>query len=443
MSWYNRVIWTEGMFLRPQHFQQQSRYQEKYVEDRCGALTRYPWGFTELKLDQQLLSLGKIGIASARGVFPDGTPFDIPESDLPPSPLDVPEDTHSAVVYLSLATRREGGTEVAEQDTLSLGRYATQENEVRDNASANGTQAPVQIGKVSPRLLLEDDERSDFACIGITRILEMRANKNVVLDDTYVPTVMDCHATVNLSAFVKELNGLLKHRVEALSGRVSEAGRGGSAEIADYLLLQVVNRYQPLIAHYEKVAPLHPEPFYAQLLEMAGELATFTHQEKRAPEFDQYRHEDLQTTYDPVMRELRQSLSMVLEKNAIPLPLQLRKYGIRVSPITDRKLLVQANFVLVVRADLSIEELRRRLPTQAKIGPVEKIRELVNLALPGIMLRPLPVAPRQLPFRAKSVYFELDRNSEMWKQLSSSGGFAIHVGGEFPGIDMEFWAIKE
>ena len=69
--------------------------------------------------------------------------------------------------------------------------------------------------------------------------------------------------------------------------------------------------------------------------------------------------------------------------------------------------------------------------------------DLVNLALPGILLRPLPVAPRQLPFRSRSVYFELDRNTEFWKQLHNSGGFAIHVSGEFPSIDMEFWAIKE
>ena len=32
MSWRNRVIWSEGLFLRPQHFQQQIRYLEQFVE---------------------------------------------------------------------------------------------------------------------------------------------------------------------------------------------------------------------------------------------------------------------------------------------------------------------------------------------------------------------------------------------------------------------------
>jgi type VI secretion system protein ImpJ len=63
--------------------------------------------------------------------------------------------------------------------------------------------------------------------------------------------------------------------------------------------------------------------------------------------------------------------------------------------------------------------------------------------LPGIQLRPLPVAPRQIPFHAGFAYFELDRNSELWEPLGTSGAFAMHIGGEFPDLQLEFWAIKE
>ena len=30
----------------------------------------------------------------------------------------------------------------------------------------------------------------------------------------------------------------------------------------------------------------------------------------------------------------------------------------------------------------------------------------------------------------------------MWKQLETSGGLAMHIAGEFPGLAMEFWAIR-
>ena len=91
---------------------------------------------------------------------------------------------------------------------------------------------------------------------------------------------------------------------------------------------------------------------------------------------------------------------------------------------------------------MKINGVRTRFPTQVKIGPVLQIRQLVNSQLPGIATRPLPVAPRQIPYHAGFNYFELDRNSELWKQLKTSGGFAFHVGGEFPGLELEFWAIR-
>ena len=95
-----------------------------------------------------------------------------------------------------------------------------------------------------------------------------------------------------------------------------------------------------------------------------------------------------------------------------------------------------------MKADLPSEDIRRRFPAQVKIGAVEQIQELVNALLPGVRMRPLPVAPRQIPYHAGYVYFELERGGEYWEKLTVSGGVAIHIGGEFPGILMEFWAIK-
>ena len=111
--------------------------------------------------------------------------------------------------------------------------------------------------------------------------------------------------------------------------------------------------------------------------------------------------------------------------------------------IADRSLLANSTFVLAVRAEMKTETLRRNFPNQVKIGPVEQIRELVNVALPGIAVRPLPVAPRQIPYHAGVTYFELDRTSKYWKALASSGGLAIHLAGDFSAAEIECWAIRD
>ena len=119
-----------------------------------------------------------------------------------------------------------------------------------------------------------------------------------------------------------------------------------------------------------------------------------------------------------------------------------QRHGVHVGQILDRTALRGSVFVLSVQADMPSEELRRLFPSQVKIGAVEQIRELVNSALSGIAVRALPVAPRQIPFYAGASYFELDRNSSHWQHMQSSGGFALHIGGDFPNLRLELWSIK-
>jgi type VI secretion system protein ImpJ len=444
MSWKNKVLWSEGLFLKPQHFQQHDRYLEHLIEHRIGNLRAYGWGVSELTIDTDLLSMGKVALTAASGILPDGTPFNIPADDPPPVPLELKEGVADQIVYLSLPLQQPGIPESGPtgNDEAAL-RYRNGEEEVKDNAASAPTEAVVQVGKLNLRLVLESAHRDGYAHTGVARVVECRADKRVVLDDSYIPPCLDYKASLQLMTFVAELLGLLHHRAEGLAARVSRSGRGGVAEVADFLLLQVVNRLEPLTAHLTNVLGLHPETLYRLLLPMAGELATFTAASKRPPEFAPYRHDDLKATFVPVMASLRESLSRVLEERAIAIPIEERKFGFRVAPVAERTLFANANFVLAASAKMNYETLRNRFPAQVKIGPVENIQEFVKLALPGIALRALPVAPRHIPFHAGFAYFELDRSSEFWKKLSNSGAFAMHIGGEFPDLQLEFWAIRE
>jgi type VI secretion system protein ImpJ len=142
------------------------------------------------------------------------------------------------------------------------------------------------------------------------------------------------------------------------------------------------------------------------------------------------------------MHDLRRSLSTIFEQNAIQIELQERNNGVRVAIVPDPELIKRAKFVLAVHADVPSELVRSRFPTQVKIGPVEKLRDLVNLHLPGVTLQSLPIAPRQIRYHAGYNYFELDTGSDLWKQLDRSGGLALHIAGEFPNLDLQFWAIR-
>jgi type VI secretion system protein ImpJ len=439
MSWTNRVVWQEGMFLRTQHFQQQDRWTEQLLRGRVQALRPHAWGLTEYALDRDLLGTGRFALASAAGVFEDGTPFSLPgEADHPP-PLELPDSARNVLVYLALPIRQAGAVEVA--DAATEGRYAAKPFEAYDTHSASPQPAELHVGRLRMRYLLETDERTGYLSIGLARVTEVTADRRIILDERWIPPSLVCSAAAPLGGLITELSGMLNQRGEALAARMTAPGQAGVAQVQDFLLLQSINGWQNVLAHWADAANVHPEGLYTTLVQMAGEFSTFL-ETRRPTAYPAYRHDDLQRSFAPVVADLRRALAAVLEANAIPIPLRDARHGVRVGPITDRSILRASNFVLTVQADVQAEQLRRLFPSQVKIGAVEHIRELVNVALPGIAVRPLPVAPRQLPFYAGATYFELDRASPHWQQMQNSGGFAIHVSGEVPNLRLELWAIR-
>ena len=173
MSKNARVIWSEGMFLRPQHYQQYTRYFENLVEQRSSILRPFSWGVVECQLDEKLLGLGKISIDKACGIFPDGTPFSIPDNDEAPLAIDIPAELKESIIYLCIPLRRPGTADIDNHaDSESMARYSPDEYEAADNASIGGGTVAIQVGKLRLRLMREDEHRDGYSCIGIAKLTE-------------------------------------------------------------------------------------------------------------------------------------------------------------------------------------------------------------------------------------------------------------------------------
>lgn len=444
MAFDNKPIWTEGMFIRAQHFQQEARHTASLVRSLYRAALPYGWGWTELRPNRELLSIGRFALERAAGVFADATPFAIPgDADHPP-PLVLTEAARGQTVYLTLPVSQPGGFEAADESADALTRFIVQDADIADSNLGESTGAQIRIGKLRLRYALESADRSGLLSLGIARIAEVRADNAVVLDDSYIPPVLDAAVSPVLAGFAVEIAGLLNHRGEAIAGRLSAGSGGAAAEMSDTAMLQAINRWQPLLAHRSTAAGVHPEGLWRDMAQLAGELATFTAAGLRPRAFPAYDHDALQPSFGAVVAAIRQSLSAVLDRGAIPIPLVEHRYGIRLAEVTDRALFQRYVFVLAVKAAVPADVLMRSFVGQVKIGPAEQIRELVNAALPGILPRSLPAAPRQIPYRTGLAYFELDRTSPLWKHVAASpSGLALHVAGDFPGLELELWAVKD
>ena len=445
MAGGGKVVWSEGMFLRTQHFQQQDRYVERLIARRTSGIAAHGWGFEKLQIDRTLLEIGKFGLIDAKGVLPDGTPFEFPEDAVPP--IDVQERTRDARIYLALPVHQPGGTEILNDDRSDMAtRFVARDEEMVDSVSGSPLRSIVRVASLRLRFLLDGQDLSGFVLLPIAQVTEIRSNRQVVIDDSFIAPALNCEAQPVLMGYIADISGRIHQRAEAIAARIAAPGSGGMAEVAEFLMLQLLNRAQPLFgAVGADAAEQHPWVLYRALIEITGELATFTTDSRRAPELPPYRHNDLRSSFTPVLAALRDGLSRILPPSAISIPLQNRRFGVRVAVIEDTNLFKTATFYVAARSTMPLESLARQFLAQVKFAPVEQITQIVNSALPGIPLRALQVAPRQLPHVGNTLYYELDRNNAFWKQMARPGGtsgLAAHVGAALPDLELELWAIN-
>lgn len=443
MDTYKKVVWSEGMFLRPQHFQQQERYFSLMRHQRAQAPIHYFWGFRRLQLDVASLALGVVAVLDAEGIFPDGTPFGFSSNYDAPAPLHVKDGVAEQIVYLALPLQTNQSEAVSfDVKEQSLARYSVKDALIEDVNSVGGDAVELQLAKPRLHLLLQSELTDSWIALGVIRILEKRSDRQILLDNHYIPALIFNSASSVLTSLLNEVLGLVKQRADVLSTRISQPGRGGISEVGEFLMLQLLNRNEPQLIHLLQNQGSTPEDAYALLIALCGELATFAADDKRNSDLPFYFHDEAARSFLPLVQILRRYLSTVLEQTAIEIQLVEKNYGVRIGQVTDRELFVSSQFVLAVHASVPADVLKQRFPKQIKIGSVDKIRDLVNLQLPGILLNSLPIAPRQIPYHTGTHYFELDTSSDMWSAFKASGTIAMHVAGDFPDLQMQCWAIR-
>ncbi|MBY8948811.1 MULTISPECIES: type VI secretion system baseplate subunit TssK [unclassified Pseudomonas] len=436
----HKVIWQEGMLLRPQHLQHNDRYYRQQL-NRTRLLGVDGWGFLTLDVDVQYLNLGKVVVNQASGVFPDGSLFELSNA-MEPLVLQVPPNTGGQAVYLALPLAIGNQVEVRQQQhTDVLARYVSCAAEITDSNAGFDTRCQINCARPDLRLLSGEHATDPLhVTLQVAQVLDSTREAGVRLDADFVPTFIYLQRSGYVASCIKEVISLLATRGDAIAARI----RGGSegAQVGDFLMLQLINRSELVLRHFLGQSQVRPEALYRELLSVFGELSTFAIDNKRPQLETRYQHGEQGASFRGLMEGIRTVLSLVLEQHAIELALEPRQYGVLVCPVSDLKLLGSATFILAATAQCDSEELRHRLPAHLKIGSVERIRELVNLHLAGIRIKPLPVAPRQIPFHAGKTYFMLELSARDITQLEQSGGFAFHASGEFAELELNFWAIR-
>ncbi|MFZ4529830.1 MAG: type VI secretion system baseplate subunit TssK [Undibacterium curvum] len=447
MTWTNKVTWSEGLFLRPQLFQQQERYLENFAHKRTAPLSPFFWGFGHLQIDTESLKLGKLVLASASGVFPDGTPFDIPGETQPPAPLTLLPEHLEQTLYLALSIRTPNTEETSfEPNSKTSARFGVFEVALRDANSEGQGEKPVQLSRLRLMLVPQKELTSAWMGLPLARLTTLRSDGGAELSSALIPPVNRYGASELLTQWISQIHGTAFQRAESLAKRLcGSAGSGATqaAEVSDFLLLQILNRYEPLLAHLLKVKESNPEQAYTMLRSMNGELSTYIRTQSRRPNrVPDYDHVRPYEVFKPLVEDTRELLNNLLVRSAQSLSLTEKGHGMYLVSLDPADLQAFSNLVLAVAANIPGDQLAQNFVAHAKLAAADRLPELVRMHLPGITLRVLPVPPRQIPFNSGYVYFQVEPVGTHWEHMQKHGGIGLHVAASFPGLRMELWGIR-
>jgi type VI secretion system protein ImpJ len=456
MSRYQRVLWSEGMFLSPHHFQQWDRSLHSTMQFRMKSLSPFHWGLTELEINREGLLNGQFSIIRCGGVFPSGTVFHVSDADgIPPSKvlrnlLDPSVQTINAYIALPAEQPTSGNVLESEQSGAQPKRYVKETISVFDDTSGEN-ERQIAVTRPNLQILLGEESLAGYDCIQIARIRQESAGA-FAIDDAYIPPCLQISCSTEITAIVRRMLETLHSKSASLSEARSQRAVGalefGSTDLGNMWLLQIVNSSIPIVDHYHRVRQAHPESLFLSLAQLAGSLIMFspTAHPRDLPYYD---HGNLSKTFYGIEKAIHELLKAVVPVGAVEIPLQRESDSKFTAYIADEQLLVSAQVFLAARADITESQLIEELPRQAKISAIDTINSLLGLALPGVALVHCPIPPHPLRVKLGMQYFRLENRKDAesqkhWEQICKSRTLAIRVPGQrFPSLKMELWSIKE
>ena len=440
MSRYSKVTWSEGLFLRQHHLQQADRYAEQLIENRTRHVSPYPWGFSSLKIDDDLAQRNKFGLRQASGIYQDGTPFDMPGTSPLPPPIDVPEGSDKLTVWLTVPAVVGSAREVDMAEATTGSRYTLDLETITDANSSMVVEQQIEVAHLRATFDVRKNAKAGFHCLKVARILEVR-DKSVILDRTFAPPVLTTQAHQVVSGWIDRVIGWVDTKLETLSRYASDVSSGGGLQQGDYFMLMILNREVNVLKHMRNSKYVHPADLYEQILRMTGELWTFSN-DRLAPDYPAYDHDELSDIFEPILLDLQRLLSLDLGR-AVHLDLVQRGPNAYVAAVTDRSLFRNATFVLEVSASLPLTQIQWQFPELCKIGPNTRMNEIVQTSLPGIAMVHMPTPPRQIRALSDHVYFYLDKNNNLWPEFSNASSIGLHLSADWPELELDLWAIQE
>lgn len=448
MKFLSRVVWSEGMYLSPHHFQTQSRYFEDSMSFVATSLWREPWGLLHAELDAKAIRNGTATVLHASGIFPDGLAFELPNSDPPPpirNLLEVFPSTDAVLpIYLAVPARKDNGFDCDLGATPDGSRFSRMQRILRDET--NGIdEREIDLGQKNIRLVTEAELTPELLSIPIAHILR-DGRGHLVCDEEFIPPCLRLSASEPLLLLVRRLIDAIGEKSSIISRSARRHGRfeagTGALDVANYWFLHALHSALPPLQHLAATTHAHPEDVYVELSRLAGALCTFAvdSDPRQLPAYD---HRNPGAAFRALDAHIRKHLEIVVPSNTVSLAFQPAEPYIHAADVVDERCLRRARWVFGIRSELGESDLLKLVPRLVKVCSHKFVPELVKRALPGMTLAHLPVPPTAIRAEADMQYFAVDTTGPCWEHILQTRRVGIYIPGEISRPEFDLTIIVE
>jgi len=446
----SKIVWSEGMYLAPQHFQAQNRYFEDSVQFAVASLWRDAYGLVSCQLDSDAIRNGTVSLVHAVGVFPDGLPFDMPECDSLPAPRTVGEAfsplAESLTVSLAIPRQVAGGRNCSASPNGHVAtRYVGMPATLADENSGQDEKA-VTLGQKNISLLLETEAQENLLTLPIARILRDGSGR-FAYDSNFIPPCLRLSASEALLRLTQRLVEILEEKSTSVT-RQQQRDRGqfqagvSAGQVAQFWFLHALNTHLPPLRHLLLTKHSHPEELYRNLLRLGGALCSFglDSHPRTLPVYD---HEHAEACFAALDEHIRTHLEIVLPSRAISIPLTEAQRYFYEGDVKDQRCFGRSRWLLGVQAKMGEADLISKVPQLVKLCSSKFVPELVRRAVPGLGLTHIPVPPSAIAARVESQYFTVSKSGPCWEHILQTKRVGVYVPGEFPKAELELTVILE
>lgn len=438
-----RPLWTDGAFLAPQQFQQQACWDAWVAENVARMGIAHPWGVLAAEFDDAALALSRLNAVRMVARFPDGTLVDSDCADnLPPvCDLSMAADRDSVEVLLALPLMSANGGNLEDgQDSERPRRWKSERVNVQELAGHESGELAVLRHAMTLRLSVQ--ENTAYLTCPVTRLVR-NAQGQWSRDPTFIPPLLSLSASPVL---VTEFGDLLI-RLQARRRRLMAMRRESNERMADFAvadvslfwLLNALNSAEPVLAELLQTPSRHPELLYRELVRLAGSLLTFS-LEHDTGDIPAYQHATPEQVFPPLLTLLDKLLEASLPSRVISIQLEHIDQIWRGS-LHDARLREGADFYLSVRSSMPNHELQTKFPLLCKAGSLDDVSDVVNVALSGMVIKPLSHVPAAIPLRLENQYFSLDLSTDAARAMLEAGSCTFYTPGSLGDVKLELFAV--